>query len=146
MDRSWLTPRGAWRRGDILPFRPAAPRAQGGGRAGKSVLVVEDDAFARRAMEQILRGHGYAVRGAADGRAALAAARADRPDVILLDLVMPVADGWEVCRRLARDPGLAAIPVVVVSAAEREEAPGRAAAYLRKPVTAEQLLEAVRQC
>ena len=83
---------------------------------GKVVLVVEDDRLAREALCAILQGAGYAARGAADGAEALGALRRGAlPDLILLDLMMPVLDGWQFRREQLRDPGLAGVPVVICS-------------------------------
>ncbi|MBS1883032.1 MAG: response regulator, partial [Actinobacteria bacterium] len=64
------------------------------------VLVVEDDAAVRRMLERSLGAEGFAVATAADGGAALAAAEAAAPDLVVLDVAMPGMDGFEVCRRL----------------------------------------------
>ena len=76
---------------------PAAPRKP-------LILVVEDHEFAREALAMLLSDAGYGVVEAADGREALATlSKGARPDLILLDLVMPVMDGWEFMRRQRRD-------------------------------------------
>jgi CheY-like chemotaxis protein len=83
--------------------------------AGRRILVAEDDRFLRKAAEAVLARHGYAVLTAGDGEEALQVARAERPDLILLDLIMPKLHGFEVLRQLKRDTGTALIPVVVLS-------------------------------
>lgn len=81
------------------------------------VLVVEDEAPARAGMEQLLRASGYDAVGAANGQAALDLLRSGiRARVIILDLMMPVMDGWAFRREQLRDPQLAHIPVIVLSA------------------------------
>lgn len=81
------------------------------------VLVVEDEAPARAGMELLLRGAGYEAVGAPNGQEALDMLRSGvRPRVILLDLLMPVMDGWTFRREQLRDPQLAHIPVIVLSA------------------------------
>ncbi len=81
------------------------------------VLVVEDEPDIRDLMVAILESEGYTVRAAADGAEALAQLQLGNPPcVILLDLMMPVMDGWTFCREKQKFPELAAIPVVVVSA------------------------------
>jgi CheY-like chemotaxis protein len=103
----------------------------------RRVLVAEDDRFLRKAAEARLRQRGYAVVPAADGEEALALARSECPDLILLDLVMPKLHGFEVLRGLKGDAVTAAIPVIVLSnlgqARDVEEAlEGGALTYLVK--------------
>ena len=111
------------------------------------VLIVEDDADLREMMAQLLSLEGYRAETAPNGRDALQyLERGDRPDVILLDLMMPVMDGWEFRRRQVADPTIATVPVVVLSAVD----PSRAgdlggAAFLKKPLDFDQLLELVRR-
>ncbi|HET9594287.1 MAG TPA: response regulator transcription factor [Anaeromyxobacteraceae bacterium] len=80
------------------------------------ILVVEDDADIRQVMAEALESQGYEVALAPDGAVALRLAREDRPDLILLDLMMPRMDGWSFRRAQLADEALADIPVVVVSA------------------------------
>ncbi|MGI6207212.1 MAG: response regulator transcription factor [Anaerolineae bacterium] len=80
------------------------------------VLCIEDDAEMIELMKLILQQQGYDVRGCTNGPSGLAAAQESRPDVILLDLMMPGMGGWEVFRRLRQDASLADIPVIVVTA------------------------------
>lgn len=79
------------------------------------ILLAEDDRFLRKAAETALRQAGFDVLTAADGESALAAAINERPDMVLLDLIMPKMQGFEVLRRLKQNPATAAIPVVVLS-------------------------------
>jgi CheY-like chemotaxis protein len=116
----------------------------------KHVLVVEDDPRWRAALARLLEKKGYLVRCAADGLEALDCLRtAPRVGVILLDLNVPVLDGWEFLRRRQLDPAMASIPVIVVSAlgeaAARGGAPG-GVDYLQKPVDVEELFAAVERC
>lgn len=83
--------------------------------APKTVLLAEDDRFLRRAAEATLRQSGFTVVAAADGEEALRQVGAARPDIVLLDLIMPKLQGFEVLRRLKADPATAAIPVIVLS-------------------------------
>jgi CheY-like chemotaxis protein len=121
-------------------------------RAGRPayILVVDDDAPIREAFEEVLVDEGYAVRCAANGREALQILR-DAPgeaQLILLDLMMPVMNGWDFRAEQQRDPALAGIPVVVVSA-DREVRTKIADLaidhYLVKPVDLDHLLAVVRQ-
>lgn len=80
-----------------------------------TVLVVDDEPRAQNLLRNLLEVAGYRVICAANGPEALAAAR-HLPDVVLLDLMMPGMDGYEVCRRLRADPALAAMPVIMLTA------------------------------
>ncbi len=80
-----------------------------------TILLVEDDRFLRRAAEATLKQAGFVVTTAADGEEALRQASASRPDVVLLDLIMPKLQGFEVLRRLKQDEATARIPVIVLS-------------------------------
>ena len=79
------------------------------------ILLAEDDRFLRKAAEARLRQHGFTVFTAVDGEEALRVARAEKPDLLLLDLIMPKVQGFEVLRALKQDPATAAIPVIVLS-------------------------------
>jgi CheY-like chemotaxis protein len=123
----------------------AANEAAEGGAAG-TVLVIDDEPAARTLMGRFLRKAGFRVLEAETGEVGLALARADRPDVITLDVMMPGMDGWAVLAALKDDPSLAAIPVVMVTVVDERNigfALG-AAEYLTKPIEREQLIAAVR--
>jgi CheY-like chemotaxis protein len=83
--------------------------------SARRVLLAEDDRFLRRAAESRLRQNGFTVLPAVDGEEALKVARAERPDLILLDLIMPKLQGFEVLKALKQDPATAPIPVIVLS-------------------------------
>jgi two-component system, OmpR family, alkaline phosphatase synthesis response regulator PhoP len=87
----------------------------------KRILLVEDDRFLRRACEASLRQLGFTVIAAADGEEGLRQARAEHPDLILLDLLMPKLTGVEVLRALKADPETKAIPVLILSNSSREQ-------------------------
>jgi CheY-like chemotaxis protein len=109
------------------------------------VLVVDDDYDIREAMSDVLVAEGYSVVTAADGGEALERLRNGvRPDVVLLDLMMPRVSGLEVIDALRKDESLCEIPVVVCSA-NRGYGPDDLGVHdvLRKPVSVEELLEAV---
>ena len=111
-----------------------------------TVLVVEDDADARRIYSEYLRVHGWVVFGAADGRAGLDKAIDLRPDIIVLDLAMPRVDGWTVLKNLRESSWTATIPVIVVTALTdvRDEAfEAGCDAYLAKPCPPEVLLKQI---
>jgi CheY-like chemotaxis protein len=81
----------------------------------KRILLVEDDRFLRRAAEVCLRRAGYTVITAADGEEAVATARTANPDLVLLDLIMPRMQGFDVLRILRAQPNLERVPIVVFS-------------------------------
>jgi signal transduction histidine kinase len=114
-------------------------------RRGRSILVVEDDTAIREALMGVLTNEGYGVAGSSDGAEALRLLReGDRPDAIVLDLMMPVMDGWSFRVEQKRDPALAGIPVIALTADGTAKAAAiDADAYLRKPVGYDALLAAV---
>ena len=85
-------------------------------RARGEVLVVDDDAGFRAVIGEVLLAEGCSVREAANGREALRLLRHHLPDLILVDLMMPNMNGWDLYAELARDERLAGVPVAVVSA------------------------------
>jgi twitching motility two-component system response regulator PilH len=113
------------------------------------VLVVDDAEADRVALEQILRDAGYQVISAASGAEALEKAASDKPDIVLLDVVMDEMDGFKTCRKLSSDPQTSAIPVVMVSGNAQKvdklwAAQQGAKAYITKPYTADQIVDQVR--
>jgi CheY-like chemotaxis protein len=109
-----------------------------------AILLVEDDPATRGAMKMVLEWEGYRVECAANGQEALRRLMAgERPSIILLDLNMPVMDGRQLREEMQREPSLAAIPIVTVSAAEDADAV-EAASRVRKPFEPAELLEAIR--
>ena len=111
------------------------------------ILIVEDDADLREMMAQLLLLEGFNAQTVANGREALDYLRAtERPELILLDLMMPVMDGWEFRREQQRDPKLAGVPVIVLSALDQTRVGDiGAAAFLKKPLDFDRLLELVRR-
>jgi len=85
------------------------------------VLVVDDVTANRDLIEGLLEGRGYDVRQARDGNEALAMVRASQPDVVLLDIDMPLMDGITVCRAIKDDPATRLVPVVLITAASDRE-------------------------
>jgi two-component system, cell cycle response regulator DivK len=117
----------------------------------KRILVVEDQEDLRGVLRDLFTRSGYAVIEAADGATGVASAKSNRPDIILMDIQMPVIDGYEATRRIKADPTLANIPVVAVSsfAMKGDEEKARAAGcdhYVTKPYSPIQLLRMVRGC
>ncbi len=84
------------------------------------ILVVEDEADLREVMAYNLRREGFQVRPAADGETGLRYALTDKPDLILLDLMLPDMDGLEVCRRVRGAPAIAGTPIIMVTAKGEE--------------------------
>ena len=110
------------------------------------ILLIEDDPDLAEVVVEVLEMEAYRVSHAADGKAALALlARTEPPDLILLDLMMPKMSGWEFREAQMRDPRLARIPVVVLSATGERARPIDAARILRKPVTVDALLAMVKE-
>lgn len=101
-----------------------------------SVLVVDDDRDIRDALAQILLEEGFEVAEAANGVQALDAIGRKVPDLVLLDLMMPVMNGWQVLQTLRQSSELSKLPVVVLSAIEAHGA----ADYIQKPVSLDRLL------
>ncbi len=86
------------------------------------VLIVDDQLSARQTLEALLSEEGYELFFAANGVEALAAAQEIEPDVILLDVMMPVMNGFQVCQRLRANPRLAEVPVIMITALDDHEA------------------------
>jgi CheY-like chemotaxis protein len=82
----------------------------------KRVLLVEDEKAIREAVAEVLEEYGYAVSQARNGLEGLREARAVRPNIIVLDLMMPTMNGWQFREAQKQDPELADIPVIIVSA------------------------------
>ncbi|MGI5246114.1 ATP-binding response regulator [Dactylosporangium sp. CA-139066] len=121
----------------------AAPDGAPAPRPGRGrVLIIDDDARAAELLEAYLAGAGYQVRTASSGEAGLAEAGAWRPDAILLDVVMPDIDGWDVIRRLKRDEALRSIPVFFATIVDDRRAGLAlgAADFFVKPVDHDALL------
>ena len=95
----------------------------------KRILVVEDQEDNRRILRDLLTSAGYEMIEAENGEEALAAAAAQRPDLILMDIQLPLLDGYEATRRIKADPAFDAIPIIVVTsyALSGDEGKARAA-------------------
>ncbi len=115
-----------------------------------SVLVVDDDPNIRKMIVAALRREGYRFFEATNGREALVLMRAEHPDVVVLDLMMPIVSGWDVLRERLSEPDLTRIPVIIVSA-HRDADLGHAidngvCAFLPKPFDIGTLTALVRSC
>ena len=115
----------------------------------KRILVVEDQEDLRGILRDLLIGSGYDVAEAADGREGVAKAKSHRPDLILMDIQLPVIDGYEATRQIKADPNFKTTPVIAVSsfAMKGDEEKARAAGcdhYITKPYSPLQLLRIIR--
>jgi putative two-component system response regulator len=134
------------------PLRQAergADAASDGELAHTRVVVADDDPLVRRILERVLRRAGAVVTGVGGGVAALELVQRERPDVVILDAIMPELDGFEVCRRLKRDPATRLIPVVLATGLDVDEHRVRAHEagaddILAKPFDVSRVLSRVR--
>jgi len=115
----------------------------------KRILVVEDQEDLRGILRDLFTRSGYTVIEAADGATGVASAKSDRPDIILMDIQMPVVDGYEATRQIKADPALTKTPVVAISsfAMKGDEEKARAAGcdhYVTKPYSPIALLRMIR--
>jgi DNA-binding response OmpR family regulator len=108
-----------------------------------NVLVDDDDPLVVAILEHKLSAKGYRVTTASDGFAGLGCARASRPDLIVLDMMMPVLDGRQVLQELRSDDTLAAVPVVMLTARRGEGDVVGAADYIAKPFSPDDLVARV---
>ncbi|MGB9393108.1 MAG: response regulator [Xanthobacteraceae bacterium] len=116
----------------------------------KRILVVEDQPDNRQIIRDMLADTGYEIAEAENGEEALAAITKQRPDLILMDIQLPVMDGYAATRRIKTDPALKSIPVIAVTsyALSGEEKKAREAGcddYVPKPYSPRQLLAKIRQ-
>ena len=146
---AFYTPGGhrRFRRGDLDSFLGSS---RGGGGVRRLVLIVDDDAGLRQYLRANLEIDGYFVREAESGEDGLAALEEELPDLILLDVMMPGMNGWEMLQRVQEKHGMGAIPVIMFSGkvddgdvAEAEER--GAQAFIGKPFDPEQLLASTKQ-
>ena len=112
------------------------------------ILVVEDQDSIRRMIEALVGARGHKVTAVGTGTKALDVASTDPPDMVLLDLMIPGHDGFEVCRRLRSDPATSHVPVLIISALDDPESRAKAAeagatAYYTKPFSPIALLKEI---
>ena len=115
------------------------------------ILVVDDDVLARMTAAQCVKQQGHTAGMAQGGAQALEMLQSDRYDLVLLDLMMPDVDGFEVLTRIKADPRLQGIPVIMVSGDDDAESMARciemgAAGHLPKPLTPAQLADQIGAC
>ena len=114
------------------------------------ILCIDDDSDVRNLLEKILTDAGHTVTTAGDGRQGIAEARKNKPNLILLDVMMPQIDGFKVCSQLQADKETAYIPIIFLTALDGQEERANALAagavdYLAKPVQKESLLAKVEE-
>src|SRR5688572_21380923 len=146
--RTRRTRRGAWQ--PRCTPEPGASAPQGGPRSMAKVMVVDDAYSELKLMESILRSAGHEVVSLIDGEALEDKLSTERPDVLLLDIVMPKRNGYEILRALRKDARTKTTPVVLVSSKNQESDKvwGKrqgADEYLAKPFTSDQLLTVVKR-
>lgn len=135
--------------GEAVAARPAAEDAgRPAGTCAGRVLVVDDSPFERRMAVGPLEASGYEVSTVSDGEAVLEAVRRLRPQVVLLDIVLPRKNGFQVCRQLRAEPDLRDVKVVMLSSKSRDVdrlwgMQQGADLYMTKPFEAEELLRNV---
>jgi two-component system KDP operon response regulator KdpE len=117
--------------------------------AKPKILVVDDDPDLVKALRLRLRSHDYEIATATDGYSAISSAQKERPDLIILDLGLPVGDGFVVLDRLQASNQLSGIPVIVLTARDPQNNEDRAlkagaAAFFQKPVDNDELLNVIR--
>ena len=115
----------------------------------KRILIVEDQEDLRGVLRDLLSGSGYTVVEAADGQAGVTKAKSERPDLVLMDIQLPVMNGYEATRQIKADPNLKATPVIAVSsfAMKGDEEKARSSGcdhYVTKPYSPLQLLRVIR--
>ena len=136
-----------YRRGDLDAFlERSGPEA----RRGPVVLIVDDDERLREYVRVNLEMEGYTVREAGSAAEGMSALEESRPDLILLDVMMPQVDGWEMLQRVHERHGVGAIPVVMFSGKVDERAAGEAAergaqGFIGKPFDPQELVARTRQ-
>ena len=149
---AFYTPGGhrRYKRADLDAFleRSGPSGATSGG--GPVVLIVDDDERLREYVRVNLEMEGYAVREAANAEEGLAALEAESPDLILLDVMMPQVDGWEMLRRVHERHGVGSIPVIMFSGKVDEQDANDAAsrgaqAFVGKPFSPQELIDQTKQ-
>jgi CheY-like chemotaxis protein len=115
-----------------------------------TILLVEDNLHNRKIFQGVLAHAGFRVIEAEDGGKALQLVKSDRPDLILMDLSIPVVDGWECTRRLKADPQTKPIPIIALTAhaMRGDEERAREAGcdgYLSKPISPKRVVEEVKR-
>lgn len=116
----------------------------------ETILIVEDSKLNQRLLEAVLKPHGYRLLVAEDGESGVALARTEKPDLILMDVLLPGIDGYEATRRLRADPETQRVVVVALTASASSEQQERALAagcdgYIPKPIDTRAFPQQIRQ-
>jgi DNA-binding response OmpR family regulator len=116
----------------------------------KKILIVEDEESLLKLESILLTSKGYEVRGVPNGQAALSAIEEDLPDLVLLDIMLPEIDGFEVCRRIKNDDRTRHIPVIMLTAKKSREDMARgekvgADWYITKPFKSAMVIETIQR-
>lgn len=114
------------------------------------IVVADDDPIVVRFLTSVFQSEGFEVQGAEDGERALQMIRENRPDIVILDLVMPFMDGFEVCRQVRQSAETSHLPVIILSMRDKEQDALRAfelgaSDYVRKPFNALELVARARK-
>jgi len=117
---------------------------------GKKILIIEDSKTTSVVLKEVLESEGHTVLLAGDGVLGIAMARREKPDLILLDLLLPKLNGYEVCGTLKRDNNARHIPILVISTMDSAESMEKikfcgAASFMKKPYDLEALLREIRR-
>ena len=117
---------------------------------GNRVLIVDDEPIIVISLEFLMKREGLDVRIAADGEAALAAVEESAPDIVLLDVMLPKVNGFEVCQRLRADPRFRDVKIIMLSARGRDSDQQKGLAlgadlYVTKPFSTKELVAQVKQ-
>ena len=117
---------------------------------GKTILIVDDEPNIVVSLEFLLAREGYAVAVAGDGEQAMLKARELRPDLVLLDIMLPLKNGFAVCQEIRADPQLAAVKILMLSAKGRDTEVQKglalgADAYMTKPFATKDLVAKLRE-
>ena len=116
----------------------------------KKILIVEDEESLLKLESILLTSKGYEVRGVANGKAALDAISEEAPDLVLLDIMLPEIDGFEVCRRIKENPETSTIPVIMLTAKKSREDMARGESvgadwYITKPFKSAMVIETIQR-
>lgn len=113
---------------------------------GYTILVVEDEQDIREVLKEILEFEDHRVFTSSNGKEALETLKKiPKPDIILLDLMMPIMNGWEFLEVKHQTAALSKIPVIVLSAATGKAAPPHISAYMKKPIQLDSLLSLIKE-
>jgi len=112
------------------------------------VLIVDDGEYIREVISYVLNDNGFITESASNGEEALKKVAQNKPDIIILDIMMPQMNGLQVCKRLRENPATQDIPIIFLSAQERieqpiQDMPGAPIKYIEKPCDLEYLLSQI---